>query len=240
MSRFTGFLQRVKEMISESCGLRLLFNNEDNKYWYHNTVRLSHKPLNKWHCENKFPFISSSVLIVCVQSLCSKHKVIWISRGSPRSLGTNEDISISRSSVVVAPHLCFCVGWQFILLCLESTCSGDFQGWYMRRVKGQVFQISCGWTCHTEEILNSQGCTYASFLTCICRAGGFFPPLQSECISLITADDVLTKCHVQFLQNILRKGTVIVSTWKPIFFFIFYDILALSSSLICAFICFAC
>lgn len=135
MSRFTGFLQRVKEMISESCGLRLLFNNEDNKYWYHNTVCLSHKPLNKWHCENKFPFISSSVLIVCVQSLCSKHKVIWISRGSPRSLGTNENISISRSSVVVAPHLCFCVGWQFILLCLESTCSGDFQGWYMRRVK---------------------------------------------------------------------------------------------------------
>lgn len=106
-----------KKISFESHGLRLLFNNEDNKYWYHSNACLSHKPLNKLHCGNKLPCISWSVLIVCVQSLCSKHKVIWISRGSPRSLGTNEDISISRSCAV-APCVCFCVGTVVQAICV--------------------------------------------------------------------------------------------------------------------------
>lgn len=65
-----------KRITSVRCGSRLLFNNEDNKYWNHTNACLSHKPLNKLRCGNELPCISWSVLIVCVQSLCSKHKVI--------------------------------------------------------------------------------------------------------------------------------------------------------------------
>ena len=106
-----------KEIGFESHGSRLLFNNKDNKYWYHTNVCLSHKPLNKLHCRNKLLCISWSVLIVCVQSLCSKHKVIWTSRGSPRSLGTNKDISVSRSWAV-APCVCCCVGTVVQAICV--------------------------------------------------------------------------------------------------------------------------
>lgn len=117
---------------------------------------------------------------------------------------------------------------------MESVGEGDFRGWWRlkKRKRASISDLMqrTRWTARD---------THVSFLTCICRVEGFFPPPQSEHINLITADDVLMKCHLQCLQNILHKGTVIVGAWKPIFF-IFCDILALSSSFICAFICSAC
>lgn len=58
--------------------------------------------------------------------------------------------------------------------------------------KEQLSQILYGHAHQAENVLSSLG-RYICFISdLVCRAGGFVPPLQSECISLRTGDVVLS------------------------------------------------
>lgn len=56
-----------------------------------------------------------------------------------------------------------------------------------------------------EDVWSSSGMCICFISDLVCRAAGFVLLLQSESISVRTADAVLTQCHVQFPLNFQGK-----------------------------------